>query len=128
MISSKIFCSCGAERLELAVAVVDDADGGGEAEFDGAMGDGERVLGMVDAAAEHGIDIDVKFGVLGKELELLVEHFEAFLRDFVGLGVVDADLQVFKAGAIEALDAVGHQQIAVGDHAGDDAVAGGCGR
>ncbi len=39
MISSKISFSRGAERLQLAVAVVDDADGGGESQLEGAVGD-----------------------------------------------------------------------------------------
>ena len=64
-------------------------------------------LRIVDAAAHHGIDIDVKFGVLGQQLQFLVEHLQALLRDVVGHDVVDRDLQVFEAGAIEPLDAVG---------------------
>ena len=57
-----------------------------------------------DSAAENGIDVHLKIGVLGEELELGVENLQRFLRDFVGIHVVDADLQVFEAGAIEALD------------------------
>ena len=82
----------------------------------------ERVLGIADAAAEHGIDVHVKFGVFGQQRQFLVENFQALLRNVVGLHVVNADLQVFEAGAIQALDAIGHQQVAVGDQAGEHAV------
>lgn len=98
---------------------MNDADCGGKAEFDGALRHGKSVFGMMDAAAEDGIDVDVKISVLGKELELLVEDFEALFRDFVRHGVINADLEKFETGAIEAFNSVGRKQIAVGDHAGD---------
>ena len=77
---------------------------------------------MGDAAAQDGIDVDVKIGVLGEKLQLLVENLEAFLGDVVGLDVVDADLEKLEAGTVETLDAVGGEEIAVGDDSGDDAV------
>ena len=101
---------------------MDDADGRGEPEAEGAAADDQRVVGVLDAAADDGVDVHVEVGVLGEELELLVEDLEALLRDFVGLEVVDGDLQVVEAGAVEALDALGHEQVAVGDHAGHAAV------
>ena len=117
-----------AERLQLAVAIVNDADGGGESEFDGALADDQGVVRIVNAAADHGVDVDVKVGVLGQHLQLLVEHLEALLRHVVGHDVVDRDLQVIEPGVVQALDALRHQQVAVGDHAGDHAAAGGCAR
>jgi hypothetical protein len=39
---------------------VDDADRGGEAQLAGAVVDGARVLGVLDAAAEDGVDVDVE--------------------------------------------------------------------
>ena len=88
-----------AERLELAVAVVDDADGRGEPELERALADDQRVVGLLDAAADHGVDVDVEVGVLGEQLQLLVEHLEALLGDLVGLDVVDRDLHVVEPGA-----------------------------
>src|SRR5579862_2712707 len=111
-----------AQRTKLAIAVVNDADGGGEAELDGAASDDQRVLRVVDAAADNRIDIDVKLGVLGQQLQLLVEHLQRLLRDLVGHDVVDGDLQVVEAGVVEALDAIGGEQIAVSDHAGNHAL------
>lgn len=112
----------GTERLNLAVAVVDETDGGSEAESEGTMGNLESVFRIPNAAAEDGVDIDVKFGVVGEELELLVEDFEALFGDVVGDGVINADLEVLEASAIEAFDAVGDEEVSVGDEAGDDAV------
>ena len=57
-----------------------------------------------------------------QQLQLPVQHLEAFLRDLVGHDVVDRDLQVLQAGAVQALDAVRGEQVAVGDQAGDHAV------
>ena len=122
MISSKISLLARAERAELAVAIVQNADGRGESKLDSAVRHGQSILGVAHAAAENRIDIHLKLGVLGEKLELLVEHLEAFFRDVIRLHVVDADLQIFEPGAIEALDAVGHEQVAVGDQAGHDAV------
>ena len=100
---------------------MNDSDGRTEAEFQSALADGERILRIADASADHRIDIDVKLGVLGQQLQLAVENLQAFLRDFVGVHVVDRNLQPLQAGAVEALNAVGGQQVTVGDKAGDDA-------
>ena len=86
------------------------------------MGDGESVFGIADAAAENRIDVHVKFGVLGEQREFLVENFQALFRDVVRHHVIDADLQVFEAGAIEAFDAIGDQQVAVGNQPGHHSV------
>ena len=64
----------------------------------------------------------MKVGVLGEHLELFVEDFKRFLRNLIGLEIVDGDLHVIEPGLVEALDAVGHKEVAVGDHAGDGAV------
>ena len=111
------------QRLELAVAVVDDADGRLEPQLQRPLADHQRVVGVFEAAADHGVDVHVELGVLGQHLQLFVEDLEALLRDFVGLEVIDGDLHVVEAGAVQALDALGIEQIAVGDHAGDGAGA-----
>ena len=85
--------------------------------------DDQRVVGIAEAAAHHRVDVDVKLGVLGQHLELLVEHLQALLRDVVGIQVVDGDLHVVEAGAVKALDPLDVEQVAVGDHAGDGAGA-----
>ena len=107
--------------LELAVAVMDDADGGFEAELQGALADDEGVVGVLEAAADDGVDVDVELGVLCEHLEFLVEDLEGLFRHFIGVDVVDGDLHVVEAGAVEALNALGVEQIAIGDHAGDGA-------
>src|SRR5712691_10673048 len=111
-----------AQRLQLAAAVVNDADGRTESEGDGAFADGERVLRITNAAADHGIDVHMKVGVFGQQFELAVENFQAFLRDVVGIDVVDGDLQPLESGAVEALNPFRDQQIAIRDQAGDHAV------
>jgi len=65
----------------------------------------------------------VKSGVLGQHTQFLVEHLEALLGNVVGHDVIDGDLQVLEPGAVEALDALGGEQVAIGDDAGDHAVA-----
>ena len=117
MISSKISISRAAERLQLSLAVVQDAHRAGEAQFLRAARHGQRVLRIFHAAAQHRIDVHLKHGVLGQQLQFLIEHLEAFLRDFVRHRVVDADLQIFESRAVQPLDALGRQQVAVRDHA-----------
>src|SRR5205085_8458337 len=70
-----------------------------------------------NAAANHGIDIDVKIGVLGEKLQLFVQHFQALLGNVIRLDVVDGNLQPFEPGAIKFLNAVGRKQIPVRDQA-----------
>src|SRR5215207_6766797 len=56
------------QRLKGSVMIVDDADGAGKAKLDGAARDDERIFGRLDAAADDGIDVDVKIRVLGQML------------------------------------------------------------
>ena len=106
----------------MPAAVVNDSDGRAETQFDGALADGERVLRIRNAAADHRIDVHVKLGVFGQQLQLLVEYLQALLRNFVGIHVVDGDLQPLEARAVQALNAFRHQEISVGDQSGDHAV------
>jgi hypothetical protein len=113
----------GLEWLELTVTVMDDADGRGKAELDGAPADDERFLGIADAAADNGVDVDVELRIVGQHLEFLVEHLEGFFGNVVGLKVVDRNLHVIEARAVQALDAFDVEQVAIGDHACDGAGA-----
>ena len=98
--------SSSPKRLQLAAAVVDNADRRSESEFDGALADHQSVLRMRDPAADHRIDVHVKVGVLGQQLQLLVENLQALLRNLVGIHVVDGNLQPLEAGAIQPLDSL----------------------
>src|SRR5579859_4223004 len=111
------FALFGLERLQLAPAIVNDADGRSESQLDSAPSYLERVFGIVNAAAHHGIDVDVKLGVFGQQFELLVQHFQALFRNVVGPDIVDRDLQMLEASVIQTANAVGGEQIAVSDHA-----------
>ena len=62
--------------------------------------------------------------MLRQDFQLLIEHLQAFLRNIVRHYVVDRNLQVIQAGAVQALHPLGNQQIAVGDHSGHDAGGG----
>src|SRR5580704_7700910 len=64
------------ERLELAAAIVNDADGRGKSKLHSAFADGERILRKTHPAAHHGIDVDVKIGVFGQQLQLLIQYFQ----------------------------------------------------
>jgi hypothetical protein len=66
------------------------------------------------------VDVHGKLRVLGQQLQFLVQHLQALLRNFVRLHVVDADLQVFQPRAVQPLDALSGEQIAVGDESGND--------
>ncbi len=76
-----------AERLQLAIAVVQHADSAGEAERKRAARDGKRVFGIFYAAAEDGVDIDLKLGVLGEQDQLLVEQLRLFFETSSGIAL-----------------------------------------
>src|SRR4029077_2913285 len=118
----KNFDFAPSERFQLTLAVMQDAHGAGEAQFLRAACNLQSVLRIFHAAAQHGIDINLKHGVVSEQLQFLIEDFKALHGTFIHHGVVDADLQVFEARAIEALDAFGGEEIAVGDHSGKDSV------
>src|SRR5581483_12315300 len=65
------------ERAELAVTVVQNAHRRGESKLNRAVCNRECVLRVAHAAAENGVDVDLKFSVLGEELELFIQDFEA---------------------------------------------------
>ncbi len=54
-----------------------------EAELESALADDQRVVGIANAAADHGVDVHVEFGVFGQHLQALVEGLERLLRDVV---------------------------------------------
>src|SRR5271163_2840952 len=82
----------------------------------------QGVFGIAHAAAKHRVDVHVKFGVLGKQREFLVQNFQALLGDVVRHHVINADLQVFEAGAVEAFDSIRDQEVAVGNQSGHHSV------
>ncbi len=100
-----------------------NAHGAGEAQLPRAARHRQRVLRIFHAAAQHGIDVHLKHGVLGQQLQFLIEHLEALFGDFVGHRVVDADLQILEPGAVQPLNAFGRQQVAVRDDPRQDSVA-----
>src|ERR1035441_6958711 len=87
--------------MELSVAIVNDADGGGESQFQRPPADHQGILGGVNAAADHRVDVDVKIGVFRQQEQFAVEHLQALLGNGVRHDVVDGDLQMLQAGAIE---------------------------
>ena len=98
---------------------MDDAYRGFESQLQRPAGDGQGVFGMGHAAAEHGVDVDIEVRVFRQPLQFAIEHLQAFLRDLVRRHVVDGDLQMFEAGAVQPLDPIRGQQIAVRDDGGD---------
>ena len=53
------------ERLEPSRLIVDDTDRGGEAERPGPTVDCAGILRVLDAAADHRVDVDVECGMVG---------------------------------------------------------------
>src|ERR1700728_1564610 len=84
------------QRLYLTAAVVNDSDGRAETQFHGALSDRERVLWIRNGSAYNRIDVHMKVRVFGKPLQLLVQNFQALLRDFIRIDVVDGNLQPFE--------------------------------
>ena len=68
-----------AQRLQLAGMIVQNPHRAGEAERPRAPGNRQRILRIPDARAQHGIDRDPEFGVLGQPFQFAVQHLQAFL-------------------------------------------------
>ena len=105
------FALHAAQRPKLAGAVMNDADGGRETQRYRAPADHWGILRMANAAADHRVDVDVKLGVLGQQAQLAVQHLQALLRNIVRHHVVDRNLQMVEARAVEPLDALRRQQV-----------------
>jgi len=101
---------------------VNDADGGGKPQRNGALGYDQSVVRVANSPANHRVDVHMKVGVPGEQFQLLVEHLQALLRYFVRIHVVDADLQMIEPGLVQCRDAVCRQQVPVGDQPGDHSV------
>jgi hypothetical protein len=99
------FAMIAAQRLQLPAMIVQNAQRTGEAKRPRAPGNRQRIAGIANARAQHGVDRDPEFGMLLQPFQLAVQHLQALFRDFIRPRVVDADLQVIQAGAIEPLDA-----------------------
>ena len=93
-----------------------------EFQLQGPAGDRQGIFGMRHAAAENGIDVDIKLRVLRQPLKFPVEHLQALLGNLIRVYVVDRDLQVFQAGAVQAVYSLRGEQVAIGDDGGDGAV------
>ncbi len=108
------------QGLHLPRAVVNNSNRRTESQLQSALADSERILRMANPAAHHGIDVHVKFGMLGQQLQLTVEHLQAFLRNFVGIDVINRNLQPLQPRAVQPLDALRNQQVSVRDQPRND--------
>src|SRR5205814_2349310 len=71
-------------------------------------------------APQHRINVHLEDGVLGQQLELLVQNLQALFGNVVRHHIINADLQVLEAGIVEGLYAVAGEQVAVGNHSRDN--------
>ena len=83
--------------------IVNDPDRRRESQLQRALSHHQRVFRIVNAAAQHRIDVHVKQRVLGQNLQLLVQHLQALLRHLVRHHVVDADLHVIQPGVVQLI-------------------------
>ena len=90
----------GAERLQLSFTVVDDPNRRAEAQLHRSFSDDQCVLRIVHAAAHYRIDIHVELGMFRQELQLLIKHLEALLRNLVRCDVIDRDLQPLQSRSV----------------------------
>ena len=107
------------QRLQLPVVVVNDSHRAGQPQVYRPVCDAQRIFGIFYAAPQHRIDVHLEVRVERKQLELVVQRFEAFLGNFIRHRVVNTDLQVFQSRVIQFLNAVVRQQEPVCDHSRD---------
>ena len=89
----------------------------------GASADDQGIAGIAYASTDHRVDVHVELGIFRQPLQALIQHLEALSRGLVGHDIINRDLQVLQAGTVQPQDPLLVEQIAVGDHAGDHAVA-----
>jgi len=77
---------------------------------------------IVGTGADHRVDVDVEVSMFGKQLQLLIQNLQGLFRDVIRHHVIDTDLQMVKASAVQALNAIGREQITVGDQAHQDGI------
>ncbi len=104
-----------AQRLQLAAAIVNNADGRSKSQLDRAPPNRKRILRMVNATANHRINVHVKIGVLSQQLQLLIQNLQTLLRNLVRIHVINRNLQPLESSPVEPLDALGDKQISVSD-------------
>ena len=68
-----------AQRLQLAGMIVQNANRAGEAERPRPPRNRQRILRIPNTRAQHGIDRDPEFGVLGQPFQFAVQHLQALL-------------------------------------------------
>jgi len=78
--------------------------------------------GFRTGAAQHRVDVHLENRILREHAQLSVEHLQALFGNLVGQHVVDGNLQVVETRAVQVLDALRREQVAVGDHARQDAL------
>ena len=89
--------------------------GAGEAQLHGPVRDFQRIVRIFHAAAQHGVDIHLKHGILRQHHQPAIQCFQAFLGDFVRHHVINADLQMLQPRFVQPLNAFLVQIEAVGD-------------
>ena len=76
---------------------MDDSKRARKTKLKRSIGNRHGILGILDASANDGIDIDREFGELGEVLEFLIQHLQTLHGNVIGLNVIDADLQVLES-------------------------------
>ena len=95
------------QRFELPATVMDDADRRSKSKLQSARSHYHGVLRIVNASANHGVDVDMEDSMLGEQLQLLIKDLQTLFRDVVRLHVVDRNLQVVEPGIIQPMNAFG---------------------
>src|SRR5579863_1142927 len=72
----KNFALIVVQWTKLAAAIVDDPDSRCETQLYRASSHHQRIVRIFNAAADDGIDVHVKVGMVGQQLQLLVENLE----------------------------------------------------
>ncbi|SPE22430.1 exported hypothetical protein [Acidobacteriia bacterium SbA2] len=108
------------EWLELAAVIVEDAHGTRETEFERPAGHFQSVVRITNATPQDGIDIYLEDRVSSQQAQLAVQNAQALLGNLVGYYIINADLQMIQAGAIQVIDPLGSQQVSVGDQTGNN--------
>src|SRR5580704_16819043 len=81
LVIDALFFFC--KRLQLAAAIVNNANRRTKTESQRPPPDGQRVLRIAHAPADHGIYVHVEISMFGEQFQLLIQNLEALLGNIV---------------------------------------------
>src|SRR5215472_1335607 len=87
-----------------------------------AIRNGKRIFGVSDGTTQDRVDVDTELCVIGKPLKFPIQYFQALVGNFIGVDIIDADLQIIEASSIQTPDVFDAEEIPIRQQTGEHVV------